>query len=62
MVLCAQSSLGYPRECLAYYFELLCECPFHKQTDETHLEELYPADTIFSLKIKEIDFKKKITV
>lgn len=32
MVLCAQSSPGYPIECLAYYFELLCECPFHKQT------------------------------
>ena len=28
MVLCAQSSLGYPRECLAYYFELLCKCLF----------------------------------
>ena len=32
MILYAQSSLGYPRECLAYYVELLCECPFHKQT------------------------------
>ena len=32
------------------------------RTDETYLEELYPADTIFSPKMKKIDFKKKITV
>ena len=32
------------------------------RTDETYLEELYPADTIFSPKMEKIDFKKKITV
>ena len=32
------------------------------RTDETYLEEFYPADTIFSPKMGKIDFKKKITV